>query len=73
MTGEDNYWATLLACAEMARYGTVSFSDVGMLCSFLMNLVELDDLGLACADINGDGTIDFMDVSALIYVIVNQV
>ena len=28
MTGEDNYWATLLACAEMARYGTVSFSDM---------------------------------------------
>ena len=28
MNGEDNYWATLLACAEMARYGTVSFSDM---------------------------------------------
>lgn len=28
MTGEDNYWATLLACAEMARYGVVSFSDM---------------------------------------------
>ena len=28
MTGEDNYWATLLACAEMARYGCVSFSDM---------------------------------------------
>ena len=28
MTGEDNYWATLLACAEMSRYGTVSFSDM---------------------------------------------
>ena len=28
MTGEDNYWATLLSCAEMARYGTVSFSDM---------------------------------------------
>ncbi len=28
MTPEDNYWATLLACAEMARYGTVSFSDM---------------------------------------------
>jgi len=28
MTAEDNYWATLLACAEMARYGTVSFSDM---------------------------------------------
>lgn len=28
MTGEDNYWATLLACAEMARYGVVGFSDM---------------------------------------------
>lgn len=28
MTPEDNYWATLLACAEMARYGVVSFSDM---------------------------------------------
>ncbi len=28
MTGEDNYWGTLLACAEMLRYGTVSFSDM---------------------------------------------
>ncbi len=28
MTGEDNYWATLLSCAEMARYGTVGFSDM---------------------------------------------
>lgn len=28
MTGEDNYWGTLLACAEMARYGTVGFSDM---------------------------------------------
>lgn len=28
MTPEDNYWATLLACAEMARYGCVSFSDM---------------------------------------------
>lgn len=28
MTAEDNYWATLLACAEMARYGTVGFSDM---------------------------------------------
>ncbi len=28
MTAEDNYWATLLACAEMMRYGVVSFSDM---------------------------------------------
>ena len=28
MTAEDNYWGTLLACAEMLRYGTVSFSDM---------------------------------------------
>ena len=28
MTPEDNYWGTLLACAEMARYGCVSFSDM---------------------------------------------
>ena len=28
MTAEDNYWGTLLACAEMARYGVVSFSDM---------------------------------------------
>lgn len=28
MTPEDNYWATLLACAEMARYGVVGFSDM---------------------------------------------
>ena len=28
MNGDDNYWATLLSCAEMARYGTVSFSDM---------------------------------------------
>lgn len=28
MNGDDNYWATLLAGAEMARYGTVSFSDM---------------------------------------------
>ncbi len=28
LTPEDNYWATLLACAEMARYGVVSFSDM---------------------------------------------
>ena len=28
MTAEDNYWATLLAGAEMLRYGTVSFSDM---------------------------------------------
>lgn len=28
MTDEDNYWATLLACAEMARYGVVGFSDM---------------------------------------------
>ncbi len=28
MTPQDNYWGTLLACAEMARYGTVGFSDM---------------------------------------------
>lgn len=28
MTPEDNYWATLLACAEMAQYGVVGFSDM---------------------------------------------
>ena len=28
MTDEDNYWATLLACAEMSRYGVVGFSDM---------------------------------------------
>ncbi|WP_172135748.1 amidohydrolase [Adlercreutzia sp. ZJ473] len=28
MTPEDMYWGTVLACAEMARYGTVSFSDM---------------------------------------------
>ena len=28
MTAEDNYWGTLLACAEMARYGCVGFSDM---------------------------------------------
>ena len=28
MTDDDNYWATLLACAEMARYGVVGFSDM---------------------------------------------
>ncbi len=28
MTPEDNYWGTVLACAEMLRYGTVSFSDM---------------------------------------------
>lgn len=28
MTRDDMYWGTLLACAEMARYGVVSFSDM---------------------------------------------
>ncbi len=28
MTPEDCYWGTLLSCAEMARYGVVSFSDM---------------------------------------------
>ena len=28
MTPEDNYWATVLALAEMARYGCVSYSDM---------------------------------------------
>ena len=28
ITAEDCYWATLLACAEMARYGVVGFSDM---------------------------------------------
>ena len=28
ITPEDNYWAMLLACAELARYGGVSFSDM---------------------------------------------
>ncbi|MBR5259487.1 MAG: amidohydrolase [Eggerthellaceae bacterium] len=28
MTPEDNYWALVLACAEMARYGVVGFSDM---------------------------------------------
>jgi 5-methylthioadenosine/S-adenosylhomocysteine deaminase len=28
ITPEDNYWATLLACAEMSRYGVVGFSDM---------------------------------------------
>ncbi len=28
MTPEDGYWATLLACAEMARYGVIGFSDM---------------------------------------------
>lgn len=28
MSGDDNYWATLLAGAEMLRYGVVSFSDM---------------------------------------------
>lgn len=28
MDAEDNYWATLLSCAEMSRYGCVSFSDM---------------------------------------------
>lgn len=28
ITAQDCYWGTLLACAEMARYGVVSFSDM---------------------------------------------
>lgn len=28
ITAEDCYWATLLACAEMARFGVVGFSDM---------------------------------------------
>ncbi len=28
MTDDDCYWGTVLACAEMARYGVVSFSDM---------------------------------------------
>ncbi len=28
MTADDNYWATALACAEMARFGTAGFSDM---------------------------------------------
>lgn len=28
MTAEDSYWGTLLACAEMLRYGTVGFTDM---------------------------------------------
>lgn len=28
MNAEDNYWGTLLSCAEMARYGCVSYSDM---------------------------------------------
>lgn len=28
INAEDTYWATALACAEMARYGTVSFTDM---------------------------------------------
>ena len=28
ITSEDAYWATMLAMAEMARFGTVSFSDM---------------------------------------------
>lgn len=28
LTADDMYWGTLLACAEMARYGIVSFSDM---------------------------------------------
>lgn len=28
ITGEDAYWATMLACAEMLRYGTVGFTDM---------------------------------------------
>ncbi len=28
MTAEDNYWGMLLACAEAARYGMVSLSDM---------------------------------------------
>ena len=30
ITAEDMYWATLLACAEQARFGIVSFSDMYM-------------------------------------------
>lgn len=30
ITAEDMYWATLLACAEQARFGVVSFSDMYM-------------------------------------------
>ncbi len=28
ITAEDTYWATLLACAEMLRFGTAGFSDM---------------------------------------------
>lgn len=28
ITGDDCYWAMLLACAEMARYGVVGFTDM---------------------------------------------
>jgi 5-methylthioadenosine/S-adenosylhomocysteine deaminase len=28
MTEEDDFWGTLLACAEMARFGVVSYSDM---------------------------------------------
>ncbi|MCH4184248.1 MAG: amidohydrolase [Eggerthellaceae bacterium] len=28
LTADDIYWGTLLTCAEMLRYGTVSFSDM---------------------------------------------
>lgn len=28
LRADDTYWATLLACAEMARFGIVSFSDM---------------------------------------------
>ena len=28
MNADDNYWGTVLACAEMLRYGVVSFTDM---------------------------------------------
>ncbi len=44
MTGEDNYWATLLAGAEMLRYGVVSFSDMYYFTAERARAVE--DLGM---------------------------
>lgn len=52
--------------------GTVSFSDVTRLFSFLMNAGQLTALGLASSDINGDGVLTMDDVSALACKLLND-
>lgn len=60
-----------LLLGDVDGNGTVVFSDVSLLVSYLLNECELSEDSLARADVNRDGLVDILDVTAICELLTN--